>query len=130
MTSEFVVTTDIAKSSQILYDAWLDSDEHSKMTGSPAKVSAELGGEFQAWDGYLWGANLELEPGKRIVQSWRTSEFDDSEEDSQIEVSFEANDEGRTKITLLHTKLPAHGAQYEEGWQESYFEPMKRYFEG
>jgi len=130
MTSEFVVTTDIAKSSQILYDAWLDSDEHSKMTGSPAKVSAELGGEFQAWDGYLWGVNLELEPGKRIVQSWRTSQFDVSEEDSQIEVSFEANDEGRTKITLRHTKLPAHGAQYEEGWQESYFEPMKRYFEG
>ena len=130
MISEFEVGVDLAKSSETLYHAWLDSEEHSKMTGSPAKVSAELGGAFKAWDGYIWGENLELESGKRIVQSWRTSEFEESEEDSQIEVLFEANDIGGTKITLRHTKLPAHGAQYEQGWQDSYFEPMKRYFEG
>jgi len=130
MASEFAVATDIAKSPKVLYDAWLDSDGHSKMTGSPAEVSAELEGQFKAWDGYIWGENLELDPGKRIVQSWRTSQFDDSEEDSQIEVSFEANEMGGTRITLRHTKLPAHGAQYEQGWHESYFEPMKQYFEG
>ena len=129
MSSDFEVTCVIAKTPQLLYKAWLDSDQHSKMTGSPAKVSDELGGAFQAWDGYLWGENLELEAGKRIVQSWRTSQFDDSEEDSQIEVLFEANEQGGTLITLGHTKLPAHGAQYERGWQESYFDPMKAYFE-
>ena len=130
MASEFVVTADIVKSPQVLYDAWLDSDGHSKMTGSPAEVSTELGGQFNAWDGYLWGENLELEPGKRIVQSWRTSQFSDDEEDSQIEVLFEANEMGGTRITLRHTNLPSHGAQYEQGWQESYFDPMKQYFEG
>lgn len=130
MASDFVVTAEFSELPQVLYDAWLDSDEHTKMTGSPARVSAEAGGEFQAWDGYLWGKNLELEPGKRIVQSWRTSEFDDSEEDSQIEILFDANNQGGTKITLRHSKLPTHGAQYEPGWQESYFEPMKQHFEG
>jgi uncharacterized protein YndB with AHSA1/START domain len=130
MASDFDVTTDIAKSPQLLYDAWLDSDGHSKMTGSPAEVSANPGGQFKAWDGYIWGENLELEPGKRIVQSWRTSEFTNNEEDSQIEVLFEDNETGGTKITLRHTNLPEHGAQYEQGWQESYFDPMKLYFEG
>jgi len=130
MSSDFVVTTKLAKPPQILYDAWLDSDEHSQMTGSPAKVSAEKGGHFNAWGGYIWGENLELETGKRIVQSWRTSEFTDDEEDSRIEVLFEASDSGGTKITLKHTNLPDHGAQYEQGWQESYFDPMKLYFEG
>jgi len=130
MASDFDVTTDIAKSPQLLYDAWLDSDGHSKMTGSPAEVSANPGGQFKAWDGYIWGENLELEPGKRIVQSWRTSEFTNNEEDSQIEVLFEENETGGTKITLRHTNLPEHGAQYEQGWQESYFDPMKLYFEG
>lgn len=129
MASDFEVTCTIGKSPGLLYDAWLNSEQHSKMTGSPAKVSAEPGGAFQAWDGYLWGENLELEAGKRIVQSWRTSQFDESEEDSQIEVLFEANEQGGTLITLRHSKLPAHGAQYEKGWQESYFEPMKAYFE-
>lgn len=130
MSSDFVVTAEFAELPQALYDAWLNSESHAKMTGSPATVSTEPGGEFQAWGGYIWGKNLELEPGKRIVQSWRTTEFDDSEEDSQIEVLFEANDKGGTKITLRHSKLPEHGAQYEQGWQESYFDPMTQYFEG
>lgn len=130
MISEFEVSVELAKSPEVLYRAWLDSEEHSKMTGSPAKVSAEIGGNFKAWDGYIWGENLELEEGKRILQSWRTAEFGDLEEDSQIEVLFEANNKGGTKLSLRHSKLPEHGAQYEQGWQDSYFEPMKRYFKG
>jgi len=97
------------------------------MTGGKAKVSAKVGESFQAWDGYITGKNLILEPGKRIVQSWRTSEFKDSEEDSQIELSLEPVKEG-TKLTLRHTNLPANGEQYEQGWVDNYFAPMKAYF--
>jgi activator of HSP90 ATPase len=97
------------------------------MTGSPAKVSPELGGKFEAWDGYIHGINLELVPGKRIVQSWRTIEFSADEPDSRIEISLDAQGE-QTRLTLHHTGLPPHGKQYEQGWVESYFEPMKEYF--
>lgn len=118
----------ISSPPEAIYNAWLDSAAHSKMTGSPATVSDKVGGEFTAWDGYIQGTNLELDPGKRIVQSWRTLEFQDSEADSRVEITFES-DNGGTKIVLFHSILPPHGGQYEDGWEESYFQPMKKYFE-
>jgi activator of HSP90 ATPase len=127
MALDFEVSTILPLSPQELYDAWLDSKQHSKMTGAKAKVSAREGDTFQAWDGYITGKNLKLEPGKRIVQAWRTSEFADDEEDSQIEITFKPLNEG-TKLILRHTKLPPHGEIYEQGWVDSYFNPMREYF--
>lgn len=127
MAKDFEASTIIPRSPKEVYDAWLDSKQHSKMTGAKAKVSAKVGDTFEAWDGYITGRNLKLEPGKRILQAWRTSEFSDGEEDSQIEILLEPVKQG-TRLTLRHTKLPAHGEIYEQGWVDSYFDPMKEYF--
>ncbi len=35
---------------------------------------------------------------------------------------------GGTKLTLLHTSVPDGQTGYQDGWRESYFEPMKAYF--
>ena len=59
-------------SPEILYNAWLDSKEHTEMTGGQAVCSSETNGNFSAWDGYITGFNISLEPHKKIVQSWRT----------------------------------------------------------
>ena len=127
MAIEFVVSAIIPASPQEVYQAWLSSKGHGAMTGSPAKVSDQVGGEFEAWDGYIHGKNIALVPNQRIVQAWRTSEFSADEPDSQIEITLEPVG-GQTKLTLKHTGLPPHGGQYEDGWVESYFEPMKAYF--
>jgi uncharacterized protein YndB with AHSA1/START domain len=127
MTIEFTVSAVIPASPEAIYDAWLDTDGHTKMTGSPAHATANVGDPFDAWDGYISGENLELETGKRIVQSWRATSYKDSDEDSQIEVLFEPV-EGGTKITLTHTSVPDDQASHEPGWVTHYFEPMKRYF--
>lgn len=128
MPLEFKVSEIITASPSEIYKTWLDSKGHSKMTGSKAKVSDKVGASFEAWDGYISGTNLELIPNKMIVQSWRTAEFDESEEDSHLEIILLAV-KGGTKITLIHSNLPAHGEQYRQGWVDSYFEPMKEYFE-
>ncbi len=127
MALEFEISIVIPAKPDEVYRAWLDSKGHSKMTGSKAKVSDKVGGDFSAWDSYISGTNLELKPGKKIVQSWRTSEFADSEEDSRLEITL-APTNGGTKLTLRHSNLPAHGEQYRQGWVDSYFEPMKEYF--
>jgi activator of HSP90 ATPase len=127
MAIEFVVSALFPALPEEIYHTWLSSDGHSAMTGSPASVSTEVGGEFDAWDGYIHGRNLELKPGKRIVQSWRTTEFSADEPDSRIEITLEPVGD-QTKLTLKHTDLPPHGRQYEQGWVESYFEPMEEYF--
>lgn len=113
---------------QEVYEAWLSTDGHSAMTGSPAEVSNEVGGEFTAWDNYIWGTNLELIPDTKIIQSWRTTEFPDGAPDSELTIELEPEDDG-TKLTLTHSNVPAgQEASYETGWQEHYFDPMQDYF--
>jgi len=128
MKVEFEVSGFIPASPDKVYSAWLDSDEHSAMTGGFAQITDHVGGNFEAWDGYIRGKNLELVQASRILQLWRTNEFEDSEEDSLLEILFESATEG-TRITIRHTQLPSHGMQYKQGWKDSYFSPMKAYFE-
>ena len=123
----FEISDLIPTSPKEIYKAWLNSAEHSGMTGGLAKISVEVGGTFEAWDGYIEGRNLVLEPSKRIIQQWRTSEFKEEEKDSLLEIFFEEENEG-TKITIRHSELPEHGMQYKQGWVDSYFNPMKEYF--
>ncbi len=112
-----------------LYEAWLDSDLHSAMTGALASVSNTQGAAFSAWDNYIHGRNLELLPHKKIVQSWRTSDFKQGEPDSFLELSFKPVPAG-TELHLLHKELPAGSrAQYLQGWQDFYFKPMQAFFE-
>lgn len=128
MPYDFTVTDIIPATPQQVYDAWLDSDAHTAMTGADATASSKMGAAFTAWDGYITGHNLALEPGKRIVQSWRTTQFTDDEPDSQIEVVLEAV-KGGTRVTLHHTNVPSDHKGYENGgWQDNYFDPMKSYF--
>jgi uncharacterized protein YndB with AHSA1/START domain len=111
-----------------IYDAWLDSESHTAMTGGGATASPVVGGSFTAWDGYISGQNLALEPGRRIVQSWRTTRFTPEDADSEIEVLLEPV-AGGTLLTLRHTNVPdGHTGYQDGGWQQHYFEPMKQYF--
>ena len=127
MSIEFEVYDLIPATPEEIYHAWLDSTEHSNMTGSPSKVSNVVGESFEAGDGYIRGENLELEPSSRILQSWRTTEFEDSDEDSILEILLEAKGEG-TLVTIRHSRLPENGMQYRQGWIDFYFTPMKEYF--
>ena len=126
--NRFTVSAEIVAKPQAVYDAWIDGAKHSEMTQSPATASSEVGGAFSAHDGYINGINLELEDGHRILQTWRTTQFADSDPDSSIEVTFEAADAG-TLVTLRHWNIPDGQAEgYQSGWQDFYFTTMAEYF--
>jgi uncharacterized protein YndB with AHSA1/START domain len=128
MPYTFTLRTTIPASAQDIYDAWIDSAGHSEMTGAEASMSDEIDAEVSAWDGYISGRNIELVPGERIVQSWRTTKFTEEQEDSIITVTLEESD-GETLLTLIHSHVPdAHTSYQRGGWQEHYFEPMIEYF--
>ena len=128
MPFEFTVSDTIPAKPKDVYDAWLDSRAHTAMTGGKATASTREGAAFTAWDGYISGRNIKLEPGRRIVQSWRTTQFTDADPDSQIEVLLEPAGKG-TKLTLRHSNVPdRHNGYRDGGWQDHYFEPMKAYF--
>ena len=117
----------INAAAEVIYQAWLDSDMHSAMTGGEAQCNDKTGGSFTSWDGYITGKNLKLDKGRRILQSWRTTEFSESDEDSLLEVLLEPFPDG-TYLTINHTNIPEGQTQYDQGWIESYIEPMKSYF--
>src|SRR5215472_13319738 len=111
-----------------IYQAWLSSSEHTAMTGSRATVEGNVGGRFTAYDGRIEGANVELEPGRRIVQRWRSTDFPAEAGDSLLEVRFEPIDIG-TRVAFVHSEIPeGQGTLLEEGWRKYYLEPMDRYF--
>lgn len=128
MKADFKLTSEFAVKPAALYRAWLSSKQHSEMTGSAAEIEARIGGRFSAWDGYITGTTLELKAPSRIVQTWRTGEFGEHDPDSRVEIQLEAC-EGGTRLTLIHSGLPAdQAANYRRGWEEWYFAPMRDYF--
>ncbi|MCX7029445.1 MAG: SRPBCC domain-containing protein [Spirochaetes bacterium] len=128
MSTESITLWEIFPASpREIYDAWLSS-AHGKMVGSTATVDPRVGGAFTAWDNYIRGTTLELEPYRRIVQAWRTTQFSAASPDSRLELLLEQV-EGGTRLTIRHTEIPeGQSAMYEQGWIDKYFRPMKEYF--
>ncbi len=128
MSESIEVSTHLPASPKRIYEAWLSSQEHSAFTGGTAVIDPKIGGKHTAWDDYIQGTTIELEPYRRIVQTWRTSEFPPDSPDSRLEVWLEKV-KGGTQLTLRHTNIPdGQGKSYESGWAENYFEPMRKYF--
>jgi len=122
-------TVEIPATPEEVYEGFTNPTIHEAMTGAEATGVAKVGAEFTAWDGYIKGTYLELEPGKRIVQEWSTSEWPDGAKPSRLELTFEPIGEGHTKLTMIHSHVPVEQKDmYESGWHESYWEPMTDYF--
>lgn len=128
MSYDFELTCTLPASPEAVYEAWLSSSAHSQMTGGAAKVSKRVGAAYSAWDGYITGRNVELTPGRRIVQTWRTSEFAEDDPDFLVTLTLEPVKSG-VRLTLSHAGVPDGQTSYEaHGWSENYFEPMQAYF--
>jgi activator of HSP90 ATPase len=111
-----------------IYEAFLDGEKHTKMTGGKATADDRVGGKFTAWDGYISGTNVDLDKGKRILQEWQTAEWPEGAAPSLLEWTF-VEKEGGTEVTMVHSRVPAAQAEsYRQGWTDYYWTPMKQYF--
>ncbi|MFM2377341.1 MAG: hypothetical protein RLZZ165_2438 [Bacteroidota bacterium] len=123
-----LVTALFPAKAETVFHAWLNSKEHAAMTGGGASVKPVEGSSYTAWDGYITGEVMGLEPCSRILQTWRTDEFPEDAEDSQIEILLRDSTQG-CQFTLRHTNIPAgDGQKYYDGWQAYYIKPMTEYF--
>ncbi len=110
-----------------VYDAYLDSERHSRFTGQKARMSRKEGGRFTAGDTYISGYNLELVPGRRIVQAWRASEWPEGAY-SILRLELAPRGKG-TRLVVDHLGIPDEFRDgVDSGWYEFYWEPMKKYF--
>ncbi len=126
---KIIIAAELNVTPNVAYNTWLDSKGHENMTGGEASFINEIDTDFTAWNGYIFGKILQLEPNKRIVQTWRTSEFEANTPDSVVEVTFETSNNG-TLFTLIHTALDSKSAveKYQIGWEEHYIQPMLKHF--
>ncbi len=109
---------------QAVYEILTDAEKFSTMTGGrSARIAAEDGGEVSLFGGDIRARNVELVPGKRVVQAWRSNAWP---EGVYSIVRFELKGNGRsTKLTFDQSGYPddAH-EMLNGGWAKMYWEPM------
>jgi activator of HSP90 ATPase len=108
-----------------VYELLMDPEKHSELTGSEVVISSKIKGDFEAFDGYVRGYNIELEPGKKIVQAWHFNEEGWPEDHYSIcTFLFEAFEHG-TRLDFIQTEVPEQFVDaLAQGWYGFYWEPM------
>lgn len=104
----------------------MDEAKHGEFTGAKAVMENKVGGKFSVWDGYAKGTNLELVPGKKIVQSWRASDWQEKDE-STVTLKFTPSKDG-TELEFMHENIPEEfEKEIEMGWTDYYWKPLREY---
>lgn len=121
-------TATFRASPKAVYAALMDSKKHSRFSGAKAVISRKVGGKFRAYDGYAEGVNLELVPGKKIVQSWRASDWP---KDHYSKATFILNRvRTGTRLRFTQTGVPdRHYKSIKQGWIDFYWTPLKEMLE-
>jgi activator of HSP90 ATPase len=110
-----------------VYVALMDSKKHAEFTGAGAKISPKKGGKFSTFDDYATGENLELVPDKKIVQSWRASDWPKGH---YSVATFELKLGGKgTQLDFTQTDIPEEVYDdIAQGWVDWYWDKLKAYF--
>lgn len=120
---EELINSDVAT----VYATLTQADIFSEMTGPPAEILAEDGGEFSLFGGFILGRNIELVENVRLVQAWRSKTWDEGVF-SIVHFSFE-NVNGKTLLKLVHTGFPIDQKPHlEEGWYKNYWNNLSDKF--
>jgi activator of HSP90 ATPase len=107
-----------------VYEALMDSRKHARFTGAKARISRKVDGKFTAYDGYIEGVNLNLVPDKKIVQSWRGSDWPEGHY-SRATFSLKKVKNG-THLTFTQSGVPdQYYNDIKQGWHDYYWRPMK-----
>jgi activator of HSP90 ATPase len=111
-----------------VYEILMDSKKHTKFTGEKTSISRKIGGKFTAYAGYIEGVNLDLVPGKKIVQSWRGSDWPEGHY-SKVTFSLKKVKPG-TQLTFRQSGVPQeYYKDISQGWRDFYWKPMREMLE-
>lgn len=111
-----------------VYELLADSKQHAKLTGRKAAISRKVGGAFSTLGGLVTGINVDLVPGKRLVQAWRSQQFPDGVF-SMATFQLSRSRSGGTEMVLTHRGVPKHLIPgVEKSWKKMYWEKIRRLF--
>jgi activator of HSP90 ATPase len=126
--NQILISSTFDANAAFLYKFFLDSKLHTEVTESKAAINNKIGGSFTAWDGYIKGEIVSLEKNKKIIQKWRTTEFNKNDKDSTLEITIEEINKNKSKLILKHSEIPeGTEEEYKNGWKEYYIKPLKEF---
>lgn len=128
MGKAFKQTVTFKAAPHAVYEALMDEKKHAAFTGGDTEISRKVGGKFTLYGGDIEGKNLELTPDKKIVQSWRYSDWPEGHY-STATFALEPTEKG-TRLVFTQTGVPDE--KYEDikqGWKDYYWGPMKEMLE-
>src|SRR4051812_2424481 len=109
-----------------IYRLLADSKEHTALTGEKAEIGRRVGGPFSTRNGRVSGINVDLVPGERLVQAWRTKEFPIGVF-SMATFELSRAKDGGTELVLTHRGVPKHLIpKIEKDWRNSYWERIRK----
>lgn len=110
-----------------IYELLADSEKHTAVTGRNAIISGTVGGTFSTSGNDVTGINVDLVPGRRIVQAWRHRRFPEGIF-SMAAVTLTPTPDGGTELVLTHRGVPKDLIpETEQSWREQYWSKMKEY---
>ena len=125
-----------------LYAALTDTEQFNAVTlltdgrqllaapgAKPTLISTEPGGVFTLFGGYITGRNLEMQPGRLLVQAWRTGGWAPGE---YSVVRFVLTPQGSgCGLVFDHRGFPSgEGAHLARGWYLHYWDPLRKLLDG
>jgi len=110
-----------------VYEVLTDTEQFRKLSGGLAtEISREAGGAFSLFGGVITGRHIELVPGERIVQAWRSEWAPGEYSIARFVLKEQGSD---TKIVFDHTGFPQGAAEHlATGWKAHYWDGLARYF--
>ncbi|HXI84116.1 MAG TPA: SRPBCC domain-containing protein [Verrucomicrobiae bacterium] len=129
MTREIKHRVTIRATPAKVYAALMDEKKHAQFTDARARIERRVGGTFTCYGTYINGITLELQPGKRIVQAWRSRNWPKG---IYTIVTFKLSKAAGGRTTLRFSQMGVPASDYREknkGWRTHYWVPLKRYLE-
>lgn len=112
-----------------IYDLLADSGKHTAITGRKAIISGMVGGTFSTGENDVTGVNVDLVPGRRIVQAWRHRRFPEGVF-SMVAVTLTPTRDGGTELVLTHRGVPKDLIpETEQTWRDQYWSRIKVYLD-
>ena len=112
-----------------VYALWIDPPQQGMITEAFAKINPRIDGSYELWDGVVRGKFILLDAPKKIIQTWRTSEFSPQQPSTKLTLDFKPHRLG-TRLLITHENIPnAFLSQFEFAWKEFYFPRLKLHFQ-
>lgn len=114
-----------------MYQTFVDPSRLAAFTRSPPKLfeGAKVGGKFELFGGNVSGEFLELDPPRKVVQSWRLSQWPAGHY-SKLQIEFDQNDVDH--VTVMRVTWDGVPVGQEEvtkrNWLEYYVRSIKKTF--